>query len=258
MACIRVTFDTNICNLVACPNEASSPENVEIGHKLRKAIEDGRIRSFVSEASVFVECLGFPEKLTYLSVAGTRDSRPAPDARRVAVFDELTRLGARLLYAPLIGAERFISMPWADNEVFPFHERSKRFGEFCGPYPMHKPLIALGNQLLVGQPPVPPRKVTVTPTGSHHEIPPPWAIALKRAWDHGDTTERKRLRKEIEPLICEWCDVLIVGSHYAYENNVLCIFDRGSNAGASSIMHPASRAKLAARGIIISSPADLV
>jgi hypothetical protein len=67
----RITFDTNVCNVINNPAKWPTlvvPANAQ---KIRQAISDRRIAGFVSEASLFVECLSFPDKLTYLSVAGT-------------------------------------------------------------------------------------------------------------------------------------------------------------------------------------------
>ena len=99
----------------------------------------------MSEASVFIECLSFVDKLAYLAVAGRKGQRPA-DLCRVAIFYELTRLGIRLLHAPLIGAEKFIEMPWAADDRYPSEERLKRFGSFMQPLPRHQPLISVGER----------------------------------------------------------------------------------------------------------------
>ena len=97
----RITLDTNVGNLVADPEqyagiclpEISREIMREIGHQIRDAIVGGKIMAFVSEASVFIECLSFEDKLAYLDVAMTPKERPAPDPRRVAIFEEIARLG---------------------------------------------------------------------------------------------------------------------------------------------------------------------
>ena len=248
----RITLDTNVANFVADPD--LTPRHREGCKQLRAAIKSGHVQAFVSEASVFVECLGFAEKLAYLAVAGTEDPRPAPDARRVVVFDKLARLGVRLLHAPLIGAERFITMPWADDDVHPREERVDRFGAFCRQYPMHKPIVDFGSQLLTQQEPLPPPKAVETENGRKFELRQGWAVAIKRAWDRGDETARKTLRNTVGPMISEWSDVLILGSHYAYGLDIFCTVDEGSNAGTASVMHPNSRSGLSDYGIQFSSP----
>jgi hypothetical protein len=80
---LRVTFDTNVANLIGDPVEYAHLADAQTGQALQGAIKSGIIKGFVSEASVFVECLGFPEKLAYLAVAGTTKPRPSPDPRRV-------------------------------------------------------------------------------------------------------------------------------------------------------------------------------
>jgi hypothetical protein len=84
----RITFDTNVCNVINNPEKWPTLVAPDDARKIRVAISDGRIAGFVSEATLFVECLSFPDKLTYLSVAGTPDPRPTPDPRLIAVFDD--------------------------------------------------------------------------------------------------------------------------------------------------------------------------
>lgn len=104
----RVTFDTNVCNWIDDPNKPRSPVDPADATAVRDAISDGRIEGFISEASLFVECLSFPDKLAYLAVAGTSAPRPQPDPLTVTMYKGLERLGIKLLHAPLIGAEIFI------------------------------------------------------------------------------------------------------------------------------------------------------
>ena len=254
---IPVTFDTNAANLVADPVQyASLDQPPGTADRLRRAITDDCIQGFVSEASVFVECLSFADKLAYLAVAGRKGQRPAPDPRRVAIFDELTRLGIRLLHAPLIGAEKFIEMPWAADDRYPSEERLKRFGSFMQPLPRHQPLISVGEKRLHIRPLA--QRTTGMPAGQALKAPNDWALVLKRDWDEGDTPQQKSLRKQVEPLIGEWCDSLIVGSHHAYGSKYLCTSDLGKQAGSDSLLHHSNRNHLAARGIKIVSPAELV
>jgi hypothetical protein len=137
----RVTFDTNVCNVIHDPNKWPTLVAPEDARKIRVAISSGGIGGFVSEATLFVECLSFPDKLTYLAVAGTPDLRPTPDPQMVAMFDDLASIGMWLLHAPLFGAEKFAdSIPWAEDEVHPIDVRLKRFGDFIQPLPRQKPL----------------------------------------------------------------------------------------------------------------------
>src|SRR5665647_3368791 len=79
--------------------------------ELRKCISDAKIVAFVSEATVFIECLSFEDKLTYLAAAFTKNARPEPDPRRVAVFEHMASLGVKMLHAPLILSLIHISEP---------------------------------------------------------------------------------------------------------------------------------------------------
>jgi hypothetical protein len=228
--------------------------------KLRQAIVDRKVQAFVSEATLFIECLSFEDKLTYLSVATTKNPRPAPDPRRIAVFTDLGSIGVKLLHAPLIGAEIFIpGLVWADDEVYSADERHIRFGSFICGYARHDPIRKIGQKLLTGQAPVPAGRRTQTgPDSFSVETPQDWAIAIKREWDSQDDAGRKTLRKQIGPLIAEWCDTLIVGSHFAYGNDILCTADEGKNAGSGSVLFHGNRASLRQQGISIRSPTDFL
>jgi hypothetical protein len=84
-----------------------------------------------------------------------------------------------------------------------------------------------------------------------------WSSAFKRAWD-SDLAGQKKLRNDVGPIISEWCDSLIVGSHFAYGNDVFCTIDNGKNAGPDSLLHHSNRAALQAKGIAIMTPTELV
>ena len=210
---LRVTIDTNVCNLVADPDQYARLCDPEISRRLRAAIVDGKIKAFVSEASVFVECLSFEDKLAYLAVTMSEGERPVPDPRRVAIFEKIARLGVAMLHAPLIGAEIFIEgLTWADDDVYPRKDRRNRFGDFIRQYPRHAPLQALGEAKLKAQR-VPPGSNIKLPPGYYMSGPVEWTRAFKREWDFSTMTGQRALRKEVEPLIGEWCDQLIIASH---------------------------------------------
>jgi hypothetical protein len=253
----RVTFDTNVCNFINDPNKPASPVAPADATAIRAAISDGRVKGFVSEASLFVESLSFPEKLAYLAVAGTRDPRPQPDPRTVAMFQDLAGLGMKLLHAPLIGAEIFIEgFDWAADEKFPIDERQERFFSFIQPLPRHEPLVAFGKSLApagAGS----HRIVNVTKNGFEAPIRQDWAARIKQEWDNNPAGQKK-LEKDVRPDIGEWCDALIVGSHYGYGNDVFCTTDKGKNAGSRSLLHLSKRSALEAQGITLMTPKELV
>jgi hypothetical protein len=256
----RVTFDTNACDIIHDPDKRPEIMDPAGARALRQAIADAKVTAFVSEATLFVECLSFEDKLTYLSVAGTKNPRPAPDPRRTAVFSDLASLGVKLLHAPLIGAEIFIpGLDWADDVVHSATDRHSRFCAFARGYPLHEPIKVIGRQLLAQQPPVPAgRSIRSGPDSVHIEIPQDWAIAIKREWNARDDAGRKTLRKQISPLIGEWCDTLIVGSHLAYGNDIFCTADEGKSAGSGSLLFHGNRANLEQQGIHIMSPTKLL
>lgn len=255
----RITFDTNVCNVIHDPEKWPDLVKPEDARRIREAIKDGRLLAFVSEASVFVECLSFSDKLAYLAVAGTPDPRPSPDPRMVAMFDDLAKLGVKLLHAPLIGSEKFVeAFEWATDDIFNAQERHDRFSSFARPLPRHEPLQQYGRGLLANQPPVPSGKVfNQGPNSFSVSVPQDWAVAIKREWD-GNPAGRKGLERMVRPAIGEWCDALILGSHVGYGNDVFCTTDSGKNAGVRSLLHHTNRANLKAQGITIMTPAELV
>lgn len=258
---VRVTCDTNACNVIHNPDKWPDLVQPDDARKIRSAIEARRIEAFVSEASLFVECLSFPDKLAYLAVAGTPDPRPAPDPRMLAMFADLGSIGVKVLHAPVIGAEKFSdAIPWAGDDVCPFNTRHQRFCDFVQPLPRHHPLQAYGTSLLAHQQPVPPRGSTRTgPNSFSVPLTQEWAVALKREWDSGNPDGgTKAFRKKVGGYIGEWCDCLIVGSHVGYGIDIFCTTDEGKNAGAGSLLHHLNRPNLAGQGIRIMTPHEVV
>jgi hypothetical protein len=247
----RITFDTNVCNVVHEPTKWPRLVAPDDARKIRTAITEGRIAGFVSEGSLFVECLSFPDKLAYLAVAGTPRARPVPDRRAVARFNDLGKIGMKLLHAPLIEAEIFIHpLEWAKDEVFSTADRHVRFGSFVKPLGGKQKLQECGQALEAKHPQLFGESKVRGPIS--------WLRAFKRAWDSGDAAGRKALRRKVGPVIGEWCDGLILGSHVGYGNDVFCTTDEGGNAGSRSLLHPSNRANLSAQGITLMSPAELV
>jgi hypothetical protein len=232
----RVTFDTNVCNVIHDPGRWPDQVDPEDARKVRGAIQDGTALGFVSEATLFVECLSFEDKLAYLAVAGTDKARPAPDPRAVARFEDVEKVGARLLHAPLLESEIFIKgFSWAGDDVFSAEDRHLRFASFCRPLGGLDKLKRCGEAL--------DARFPFAFYGTAMKGPLTWSRAFKRAWD-ADPAGQKKLRRDVGPIISEWCDGLIVGSHFAYGNDVFCTIDRGKNAGADSLLHESNRGAL--------------
>jgi len=159
---MRVTFDTNVCDVIHTPSKWPAVVDPAVAEKIRDAVLCKKIDAFVSEATLFVECLSFEDKLTYLSVVGTSALRPEPDTRRVDVFSYLASLGVKLLHAPLIATEKFFDgLEWAEDIVHPHKERHGRFSQFIRQHPLHQPLEAMGKELLKSQTSSPGIKTTL-------------------------------------------------------------------------------------------------
>ena len=258
-----VTFDTNTFGMLNPNDERVGNEQRIVGDAIRQEISKGNIRGYISDASLFVECLEFADKLAYLAVAGTPDPRPTVDSRGFEAVQELLKLDIAMLHAPLIGGEIFIEdMPWAEDEHYSVEKRQNRFSalgrKFGHPQKTIEPLRLIGNELLQKQPPVPQNLSWPTENGVKFEIRQKWAVGLKRAWEDADENTKKSLRKQINPIIGEWCDILIVSSHYAYGNDIFCTNDKGKGAGTSSILHHSNRENLESEGIKVVLPKDLL
>lgn len=258
----RVTFDTNTFGILNPNDDRVTKELKIVGDAIRQEIAKNSIKGFISEASVFVECLGFSEKLEYLAVAGTEDTRPTVHQRGVDAIQELNRFGITMLHAPLIGAESFIELTWAEDQNYPADVRRNRFGYTCRKYGHPQKTVDklkdIGNELLKGQPPVPPNRRMQTENGFKIEMKHKWAVGLKRDWDNGDQNHKKYLKKQLNPIIGEWCDILIVSSHFSYGNDIFCTNDEGKGAGAESLLHHLNRDNLLNDGIKIVSPKELL
>lgn len=256
---MRVTFDTNVCDVIHTPSKWPAVVDPAVAEKIRDAILCKKIDAFVSEATLFVECLSFEDKLTYLSVVGTSAPRPEPDTRRIDVFSYLASLGVRLLHAPLIAGEKFFDgMEWADDAVYSRDDRQERFSKFSRQYPRHSPLEEIGNELLKTQAPPPLAKISFGNNSVRMEKPAAWAVAIKREWEASTESDRKNLRRKVGPIIGEWCDALIVGSHFAYGNDVFCTADQGKGSGSDSLLFHGNRGALRSSGVNVVSPEELL
>jgi hypothetical protein len=190
----RITTDTNVCDILHRPERRTEIMAEADARELRQRIQDGQVLAFVSEASVFIECLSFEDKLAYLAAAFTKNARPQPDPRRVAVFEDMASLGMKMLEAPLIGSEKFIhNMPRADDILYSAPDRHGRFSAFGRLYPRHQPIEAYGEDLRQAQAAARPKK-GFPPPGSAN-----WRSALKKAWDDADEAGKKALRRDLVP-----------------------------------------------------------
>jgi len=256
----NVTFDTNTFKILNVNYDRVNDDEKILRAAIRQEIAKNNIKGFISEASVFVECLGFAEKLTYLAVAGTTDSRPSVDTRGIDAITELKILGLEMLHAPLVGAETFIKMPWAKDERYSAEDRHNRFDISCRKYGHPQKTVdnlkLIGNELLKNQPSLPSNRSYRTENGIKTEMRQKWAVALKVDWNNGNKDHKNTLKKQLSPIIKEWCDILIVSSHYAYGNDIFCTNDEGKEAGPNSLLHNSNRENLDHDGIKIVSSKD--
>ncbi|WP_213740505.1 hypothetical protein [Bradyrhizobium sp. dw_411] len=246
-----ITFDTNVCNVIHHPEKWPQKVAPEHARAIRRAIVEGRIRAFLSEASIFVEALEFVDKLNYLAVVMTPKERPKPQRPAIDRFKDIESIGARLLHAEMIGSETFIEgFAWAEDREFSVTERQARYAHFCRDLDGREALVRTGKALEAEL----PQKFGVTPVSG----PLTWTRSFLRAWEAVPDERRKGLRKKWGRLFSEWADGSIVASHFAYGNDIFCTIDEGRRGGAASLLHRGGRAALAEANIIVMDPKDLV
>jgi len=242
---MRVTLDTNVFDPVAdlaaypcCPDPTSC-------EGIRRAIEDGKILAYVSEASLSLEALGREQRIDEFfrewatKTAGI--SLPTPDRKRVEIVERILRLGVKVLHVPRVALCAFVPIPedsWAEGHTFSVEQRQERHSDFVRSFPDKgtRPLRDLGASLV---------RTHNLDTASVIWYPG-WPAPEELIWIRGIVAEfdtprqfssRDRFVSHVRSLISEWCDLDVLASHYAYGNDYFCTFDEGRKAGRRAILH---------------------
>lgn len=268
--CMRVTLDTNVFGPVADPLLYPDAPQTEALRAIRLEIEAGKIRSFISEASISLEGLTHADRIDIFFRAWAKRQYPIElpklPLQRIQVIEKALSLGIEVLHVPRIAIGSFYelrSANWAKDAIFPAPERQDRYCSFARTFLSIGlgPLKQLGAEL-VDIHTLDKQKYL------YLETLPSWPTASEMMWKKGLTAEfdnpkkfptQKVFVKRVRELIAEWCDLDILASHYSYGNDVFCTLDTAKGTGSSGILHHAQRAKLFATfGLNIMSPEELV
>lgn len=259
----RVTFDTNVCNVLEDTTKRPDQVLPEVAESLLKAIADGRILGYFSEASLYIECLSLPEKVHALKTAGNMLPRPNAPELVQKRFTRLQKLGLRALRVPVFSVEPYMPIEYANDEFFTVEERTNRIGEFLRGYNHRHQLVEYANELIQRQPelvhriPPPPAAVRTGANTEHVELFDPLPFVLAAACE--DSAVRPvGFNTRVGRILRNWSDTLAVGSHFGYGLDFFCTTDMGDHDGTGSPLHHGNRKALADRRIIILSPDELL
>lgn len=252
----RATLDTNVCGGVADPRSyAGQTDHAEIVD-IRQAILDGRIAGYVSAGSLALEALKATDRIDVLfrNFANPSSRRPISAPSQVEQrFATLFSIGCKVLVAATrLGLpSSYISVPAnvrALDVQYTWHERLERHEAFVDRFQDEslRSLRYLGEELADAH---------RLPQSNHR-----WVEGLVAEFDQPLVVkEQEKLVEQVRDLTAEWCDLDILGSHYACGIDYFCTRDRGISAGPCSVLHASRRALLEQQfGIQVVSPQDLV
>jgi len=267
---IRVTLDTNIFGPVALPElYPSAPQHGALD-SIRQEIEVGRIKAFISEASLTMEGLTHADRIDVFIRAWATGQYPIDlpklPKQRLEVIENTLSLGIKVLHVPRVALGSFYDLSdedWAKDELFLIGERQNRYFAFARAFPN----IGLGALKHLGV-----KLVSIHSLSTQHlehlEKLPSWPTAQEMMWMQGLLAEfdqpqkfqtQKKYIKRVRELIAEWSDLDILASHYSYGNDVFCTLDSARSTGSSGILHPSQRNVLTTKfGATILSPEELV
>ena len=266
---MRVTLDTNVFGPVALPElYQSATQRGPLG-SIRQAIEAGRIKTFISEASLTMEGLTHTDRIdVFIRAWAARQypiDLPKLPKQRLEVIDNALSLGIKVLRVPRIALGIFYDLSdehWAKDELFPIEERKNRFFAFAGAFPDigSSTLKHLGEELvhthsLSTQNPTHTEKIPSLPSAPGKM----WMQGLLAEFDQAKKFQtQKKFIKHVRGLIAEWSDLDILASHYSYGNCVFCTLDSARGAGSLGILHPNQRNELTTMfGVSVLSPEEL-
>lgn len=267
---MRATLDTNVFGPVASPELYPSAPQYAALNSIRHGIETGRIKAFISEASLTMEGLAHADRIdVFIRAWATQQypiKLPTLPKQRLEVIENALSLGIKVLHVPRVALGSFYDLSdehWAKDELFPIGERRNRYFDFAIAFPDigSAALKHLGAELV---------RIHSLNTQhlAHLEKLPSWPPAAEMMWKQGLLAEfdqhkkfqtQKKFIKYVRELISEWNDLDILASHYSYGNDVFCTLDSARGTGTKGILHPSQRNVLTTTfGVRILSPEELV
>jgi hypothetical protein len=242
---ISVTFDTNVFGPVSDPDAYSTHPEIEACIKIRKIIDQSKIKPFISEASLSLEALSPGDRIVKLIREwATKNSgiillTPSPD--RINIFQKAFQIGMKVLHVPRIALGAFVEVPedsWAKDLRIPIKERQDRNSQFTRKFPKIGPaqLKTLGAEL------VKLHKLDTTGVINFAGWPTPEELS----WSKGIIAEfdsplrfnsQKQFINCIREILADWCDLDILSSHYAYNLDYFCTYDLSKSTGTKGIFY---------------------
>jgi hypothetical protein len=267
---MRLTLDTNVLGPISAPDlYPGAPQAASIA-AIREHIQSGRVRAFVSEASLSLEALAHPDRIDLFIRAWMEQKYPIAlppvPPQRKEVFSEALKLGVKVLRVPRVALGSFFELnddDWAEEQVFDHRTRSDRQSKFVRAFP------GLGSSALkkLGAELVDEHRLDKSAylgVASTPRMPSAsammWMKGLVAEFDHPMRfSSRKKYVSHVRDVIADWCDLDILASHYAYGNDVFCTLDAGRGSGTGSLLHTLNRPQFAAQfSLTILDPDELL
>lgn len=265
----HVTLDTNVAAPVANHLLVRNKIPNMVFSRLARAIVEGSIHPYISEASLTFELLPPKARVTgvlshYAVLPGNRSHPrahlPPPAERRIKGYRDA---GFKVLHAPRVGLAAFGNLlvdMWASDDHFSLSERQARFNCFEQRFGHMGPirLKELGAEL------VSIHNIDTTQVSTLPGFPSP----EKQMWADGLIAELGDPRKfktesevlgAIRKLFSDWFDLDSVASHYAYGLDFYCTKDKGRGTSGFEILSASNRKCLSEKfNVHVVSPEELL
>ena len=134
---IHVTFDRNVAIEIWKENQRGNSVRNPVYNGLLNAIKAGRIKPYISEATLTFELFSREDRILilahYFAKGSQRPNMPEVSNLQKTWINQLLSLGFKVLHQPpRVGLSAFIPLPkcaWAEDLRFPREERIKRQNE---------------------------------------------------------------------------------------------------------------------------------
>jgi hypothetical protein len=273
---MRVTFDTNVWNRMVFPDRYKDRPNYLALVKLKDAIQNGRVRGFISEGFGTAESIKKQDRALFhvqnvpnvkvttkscgpglhclsIEIEARHDLHPGITPEFEEELSEALAIGMKLLTTP------YMALPVPDGlrnrpeiyaeEVFATSDYNERFGEII------RTIVDRG--IGEGALPALAREFTASLDGPR----PDWMTdrdLIYRVYVYASTSGLNKEKGQVEKAFAESADGDLVAAHIAFGNDYLCTDDRGISAGSPSIFDASNRAWLQSQyGVKIVSAQEL-
>lgn len=264
-AILHVTFDRNVCANIQNSSCTPSAADEDVYSRVLKAIRHGRIRPYLSEATLTFELFSRDDRplilAHYFARGELRPPMPKPTPEAQAWVADLLALGFCVLHAPpRAGLASFIPLDtgWAADLRFTQEERQKRQHEIAE-YFEHlgvPRLWAWGNKLAKAH-------GLDLPTKEQ-----PFSRCPGLLWFNGlmaeyqdpiECSSQNDFLGKLRKIFSDWFDLDSVASHFGYGFDYFCTTDTGRGEMKQSIFHPENRRILREKyGVRVVGPEEIL